>query len=430
MADTTELPPNRWTRRRIVLGGAAFAAAAAVFALRKGDHGGEHNAYFLSLSRALREAGIARPVLVIDRSRLHANMQALRNTLGGSKLATRIVVKSLPSAKLIEEIAQGLSADRFMVFNGPMVLDMARVRPASDMLLGKPLPAAEVAAVCDQLAAQGLSGLRPQWLVDTPQRIREYAQIGGARSQILRVNAEIDVGLHRGGFQNAQDLSAALDLIKQSPNLEFSGLMGYDPHVPKMPSPGSAYDAVIRRYRESVDVVHSRMGTDTSKLTFNTAGSPTYSLHAHDPLATEVAVGSAFVKPRDFDTQTLKHHIPAAFIATPVIKSVGETRIPGLESLSGLLQFFDANSERAFFIHGGHWLAAPESPPGLEFNTIYGRSSNQEILTGSRSVVLKPDDFVFFRPNQSEAIFLQFGDLLVYEDGKIVDRWPTFPVSA
>src|ERR1700736_1446814 len=100
MADTNELPPNRWTRRRIVLGGAAFAAAAAVFALRKGDHGGEHNAYFLSLSRALREAGIAKPVLVIDRSRLHANMQALRNTLGGSKLATRIVVKSLPSAKL------------------------------------------------------------------------------------------------------------------------------------------------------------------------------------------------------------------------------------------------------------------------------------------------------------------------------------------
>jgi D-serine deaminase-like pyridoxal phosphate-dependent protein len=37
---------------------------------------------------------------------------------------------------------------------------------------------------------------------------------------------------------------------------------------------------------------------------------------------------------------------------------------------------------------------------------------------------------VFLRPNQSEALFLQFGDLLVYEDGKIVDRWPTFPVSA
>jgi D-serine deaminase-like pyridoxal phosphate-dependent protein len=298
------------------------------------------------------------------------------------------------------------------------------------MLLGKPLPALEVAAVCDQLAAGGITQLRPQWLVDTPQRIQEYAQIAKSRSQVLRVNAEIDVGLHRGGFQSVQDLSAALDLIKQHPSLEFSGLMGYDPHVPKMPIPSRAYDAVIKRYQESVDVVRSRMGSDTSKYTFNTAGSPTYSLHARDPVATELAIGSAFVKPRDFDTKTLTHHVPAAFIATPVIKAVGKTQIPGLEALSGVMRFFDANSERAYFIHGGHWLAEPESPPGLEFNSIFGRSSNQEILTGSRSVVLKPDDFVFLRPNQSEAVFLQFGDLLVYEDGKIVDRWPTFPVSA
>jgi D-serine deaminase-like pyridoxal phosphate-dependent protein len=430
MADINAGKSSRWSRRRVLLSGAAIGAVAAVLALRKGDHGGAHNSYFLALSAALREAGIARPVLVIDRARLRANMQAVRDTLKDSKLATRIVVKSLPASRLIDEIATGIRADRFMVFNGPMVLDMARVRPAADMLLGKPLPAAEVAAVCDQLAAEGLTAARPQWLIDTPQRIQEYAQLAASRGQVWRVNAEIDVGLHRGGFRSAQDLSAALDLIKQSTSLEFSGLMGYDPHVPKMPSPGRAYEAVLRRYRESVEVVRSRMGADTSKLTLNTAGSPTYSLHAQDPLATEVAVGSAFVKPADFDTKTLTHHIPAAFIATPVIKAVGETQIPGLEALSGLLRFLDANTARAFFIHGGHWLAEPESPPGLEFNNIYGRSSNQEILTGSGSVVLKPDDFVFFRPKQSEAVFLQFGDLLVYENGKIVDRWPTFPVSA
>jgi D-serine deaminase-like pyridoxal phosphate-dependent protein len=429
MADTQQTPTNRWTRRRMILGGAAVAAVAAALALRKSDHGGGHNEYFVALSRALREAGVAKPTLVIDRARLKMNIQALRSALDGSKLSTRVVVKSLPARGLIEEIAQALATERFMVFNGPMVLDTARMRPTADLLLGKPLPAPEVAIVCEQLAAEGYLRLRPQWLVDTPQRIRDYAEIARSRGQIMRVNAEIDVGLHRGGFQSAQDLSAALDLIKRSPSLEFAGLMGYDPHVPKMPSPGRAYDAVINRYRESVEVVRSRV-EDISTCTFNTAGSPTYTLHARDPVATEVAVGSAFVKPRDFDTKTLTQHIPAAFIATPVIKALEKTQIPGLESLSAFMRFFDANSERAFFIHGGHWLAEPESPPGLEFNPLYGRSSNQEILTGSRSVALKPDDFVFFRPNQSEAVFLQFGDLLVYEDGKIVDRWPTFPVSA
>src|SRR6204780_3174713 len=94
MLDAKQLPPNRWTRRRMLLGGAAIAAAATVFAVRKRDQGGAHDAYFLALSQALRRAGVAKPVLLIDRARLHANMQALRNTLPGSKLATRAVGKS------------------------------------------------------------------------------------------------------------------------------------------------------------------------------------------------------------------------------------------------------------------------------------------------------------------------------------------------
>ena len=38
--------------------------------------------------------------------------------------------------------------------------------------------------------------------------------------------------------------------------------------------------------------------------------------------------------------------------------------------------------------------------------------------------------YVFFRPTQSEAVFLQFGDIAVHEGGSIVEGWPTFAVSA
>ncbi len=421
---------RRWSRRRIIVAGAIAAGAGSVAVLRKGDHGGRHNGYFRALSEALHAARVARPALVIDRARLRANVAALNGTLRGSKLATRIVVKSLPARQLLEEVSAGVSSDRFMVFNGPMLLETARWRPGADLLLGKPLAAAEVSSICDELGALGAPGRGPQWLVDTPERARQYAAIGQSRNRVLRVCVEIDVGLHRGGFRGTEDLAAALDLIRSEPSLAFAGLMGYDPHVPKSLSPERAYDTVVRRYRESVEVVRSRFSADLPSLTFNTAGSPTYALHARDTVATEVAVGSAFVKPSDFDTRTLTHHVPAAFIATPVLKSLERTLIPSLEPLSGIMTFFDANAERAFFIHGGHWLAQPESPPGLEYNPLYGRSSNQELLTGSRSVDLRADDYVFLRPTQSEAVLLQFGDLLVYEDGRIVDRWPTFPISA
>src|SRR5258708_32828984 len=77
MLDAKQLPPNRWTRRRMLLGGAAIAAAATVFALRKPDHGGSHDAYFLSLSQALRAAGTSRPVLLIALARWRPDKPAL-----------------------------------------------------------------------------------------------------------------------------------------------------------------------------------------------------------------------------------------------------------------------------------------------------------------------------------------------------------------
>ena len=43
-------------------------------------------------------------------------------------------------------------------------------------------------------------------------------------------------GLHRGGIKDEAQLAiAALDIIEQEPFLQFSGFMGYDPHVSKNP---------------------------------------------------------------------------------------------------------------------------------------------------------------------------------------------------
>ena len=43
---------------------------------------------------------------------------------------------------------------------------------------------------------------------------------------------------------------------------------------------------------------------------------------------------------------------------------------------------------------------------------------------------MRPDDFVFLRPTQSEAVLQQFGDIAVYENGRITEMWPVFPAQA
>jgi D-serine deaminase-like pyridoxal phosphate-dependent protein len=314
-----------------------------------------------------------------------------------------------------------------MVFNGSMLTGMARANPQSDLLLGKPLPVLAAEQFYKSNLTSNAPFADPQWLIDTPERLQQYTQLARTFDRRLRVNFEIDVGLHRGGFAEVESLVHAIELASADTHTEITGLMGYDAHVTKMPRIKSAYQASQEKYRTALDALMTKL---PGNYTLNAAGSPTYALHAKSTHANEVSVGSAFVKPTDFDIDTLAHHTPAAFIATPVLKSLPRSDLPGFEILTAPRRFMDANTERAFFIHGGHWLAKPESPPGLEYSDLFGRSSNQELLMGSASVDLQPDDYVFLRPTQSEAVLLQFGDLLVYDSNDIVERWPTFSVSA
>jgi len=424
MADQTRR--GRWTRRAAFIGGGAVVlGAGAVLASRKGDAGGGHDAYFLALSQALAKAGLAHPVLVIDQRRLDQNIAAARETLAPKQLPLRIVVKSLPSQGLIDHVARGMATERFMVFNGAMLQTMA-ARPGADLLLGKPLPTAEFAEALAKIGPEPMG--RIQWLIDTPERLKAYAEIAKAAGVPLRTSFEIDVGLHRGGFPDVQALTQGLALARELPGVSVDGLMGYDPHVPSMSDPDAAYAQSQDRYRAAIEALRKSVGD--KPLTLNGAGSPTYAFHAKGTVASEVSVGSAFVKPGHFDVPGLARHIPAAFIATPVIKALDRMRLPGNEWLSGPLNFMDPNTKRAFFVYGGNWLATPLSPPGLEFSSLFGRSSNQELLTGSDKVTLKPDDYVFLRPIQSEALFLQFGDIALFDGEKITGFWPTFAVSA
>ncbi len=57
---------------------------------------------------------------------------------------------------------------------------------------------------------------------------------------------------------------------------------------------------------------------------------------------------------------------------------------------------------------------------------LYGTSYNQAILNGPAAPALAADDWVFLRPHESEAVMLQFGDLLAVRGGEAAGRWPVF----
>ena len=91
---------QKLTRRRILFG-AAGAGTLATIGLRPSDQSGPANPYFDDIRSALLKAGIATPVLIIDKERLEKNIDVLMSHLPVD-MKYRVVSKSLPSMQLIE----------------------------------------------------------------------------------------------------------------------------------------------------------------------------------------------------------------------------------------------------------------------------------------------------------------------------------------
>ncbi len=416
-------------RRGFLLAMAGVAAGA--WWLRPESRGrGGHDAYFSQLQDAVMREGLARPTLIVDLDRLDANIEATRQAM--RPRAFRVVAKSLPSARLLDYVMAKAETRRLMVFHQPFLNAVAAAHPRADLLLGKPMPA--VAA--DRFYAHRQPGAfdparQVQWLIDTPERLRQYRELAQGRRLSLTVNVEIDVGLRRGGMKTPADLAHLLTAIDEDPRLGFGGLMGYDAHAALPTAFGirsREFTRVEARYRGFLEAWRTHSGgSGEDALVLNAAGSPTYRLWDDvDGLANELAVGSGLVKPLNFDIDTLAEHVPALFIGTPVLKTGDGVEIPAID-VGPLHQLWDPNRARTFFVYGGYWKAEPISPPGLSPHPIYGRSTNQEMLNGSREVELAVDDMVFFRPTQSEFVMLQFGPIAAVRGGRVVDLWEPLP---
>ena len=389
--------------------------------------------YFQDMTNTLQQAGISHPTLVIDKQRLDRNIDHLLEAINRG-FSYRIVAKSLPSIPLLQYIMRRTGSNRLMSFHVPFLIHVVEHIPQADILMGKPMPMAAVRHFYQWLG-QNQSTFKAanqlQWLVDSKERLLEYRDFAEQQGLQLRINLEINVGLNRGGFSDHDEFAQSLKLIHASPNLTLSGMMGYEAHVTKIPAIAGghkkAFRLAMKRYQEFTDLIRNTLGDDALKrLCLNAGGSSTYPLYQQPGLVNEIATASALVKPTDFDVFTLDHHQPACYIAAPVLKDISNPEIPMASGLSSLLRRIGNLPKRGLFIYGGNWLASPCYPKGSVRSNILGHSSNQELYEVAAEHSIRREDFMFFRPTQSEAVFLQFGDIAVMDQGEINEYWPVF----
>ena len=205
------------SRRNLLLGGLALGALGTAGVLKPKNIGENHKPYFQQMSDALDRAGLAQPSMVIDKAILQKNIAVLKNNIG-NRYNYRVVAKSLPSLPLLETVMAGADTNRLMLFHQPFINQVARQSPQADVLLGKPMPVAAAANFYEDYSGQGFDAARQlQWLIDSPARLRQYQQLAQQLGVSMRINIELDVGLHRGGVKEDSELAEMLKIIEADP---------------------------------------------------------------------------------------------------------------------------------------------------------------------------------------------------------------------
>jgi D-serine deaminase-like pyridoxal phosphate-dependent protein len=369
----------------------------------------QQDAYFQTLNRHLRQSGQGLAQIVVDLAGFKANLKHVKAQLPKS-LTPRLAVKSLPSIELLKTAVDILQTEHFMLFHLPHLMDIFQHFPNAQVLFGKPMPIQALLHYAERVHQDE----QIEWLIDTPQRLQQYLSFAQQQHRTLRINIEIDVGMHRGGVDHEAAFRQMLQLILAHPeHLQFSGLMGYDAHVAKLPAPFfSAQDLYLksqRRYQDFIDICRAFF-SDIDDLTLNGAGSLTLHHHCQKTVCNDVAFGSLLLKPSDFDVAALDALDSVFWIATPVLKRIDRIALPELSVVNAIAR------SSAVFVYGGYWRGRAVYPQGAKPHFLYGRSSNQELWQLPKNAQIDVDDYVFIQPAQSESIMSQFAQLWLYED--------------
>jgi hypothetical protein len=400
----------------------------------------EYQPYFARLNTALKEKRGGESTGIIDLDRLDSNIHFVCTKLGnGYKL--RLVTKSLPSLELLKYMMAKANTNRLMVFSEPYIAEILNTFDADsvDLLLGKPLPSDALPrlSVC-----KGWNTIN--WLVDTKERLNEYLAFAKKDSTHLKLSLEIDVGLHRGGFENTKEFTEAIEIIRQnSQYLELTGLMGYDGHVPFVPfyinkenAVKRAFDDVQRSYGQFVHELRKHYDAKAiGSMTFNSGGSHTYFRYPDykGTPVNDIAMGSGFLAPQQFGDVIELGHQPALFLSSPVLKKIESSKLPHAEKLTALVYLWDPNLKISYFMLGGGWPGEPVAPAGLRKNYLWDENDlgytnllpNQSIIGSSDQNDLHVGDFVFYHAWEGDGM-LSFKKVVLYRQSGIVGEWETY----
>lgn len=402
-------------------------------------HGMEaSNAEYERLEEAF--SGLEAPFAFVDLDAMQANAETVLTQAGAKPV--RVASKSVRSRAILDRIFRddprvpGAAGFRgLLTFTLAETLYLAE-QGWRDLVLAYPTTDRDGLARLAELTAEDPTGA-PVVMVDSTAHLDLIEEVTGPGDPAIRVAIDLDagyrplgdlirIGVKRSGVHTVEEAVSLAGQVAGRRGLDLVGLMAYEAQVAGLgdrpagkPVRGAAIRWMQRRSAREIAERRAAAVEEVGKIArlefVNGGGTGSISLTAAEPAVTEVAAGSGFFAPVQFDYYDRIALSPAAGFALPVVRIPR----PGIATVAGGGYLASGPGD-------GTRLPVPWLPAGLQLDREEGAGEVQTPLLGEGTRALGLGDRAYFRHVKAGELCERFNSLYLVEGDRVVDEVPTY----
>lgn len=378
--------------------------------------------------------GVEGPFAFVDLDAMWANADAM---LARTRtVPIRMATKSIRARALFGKIL-----DRDERFRGMMTFTLPETNWLAaegfeDLLLAYPTADLEALARHALHAAARPEGA-PILTVDCVEHLDMIESVLGSQAGTVRLNMELDAGWQglggrveagakRSPIRTPEQGVALAEEIARREKLELVAIMAYEGQVSGVADrpPGRPVRRRMIRWmqKNSIEELAGRRTEFVRRVKevapieiVNGGGTGSLEFTSAEPEVTEVAAGSGFYAPHQFDHYSWFSLAPAAAFAIPVVRRPG----PGVVTALG-------GGYLSSGAPGPARMPVPWLPEGLTLDREEGAGEVQTPLLGPAADRLALGENVYMRHSKAGELCERFASLYLVEGGEIVDQVPTY----
>ena len=375
--------------------------------------------------------GQEKPFAYIDLEYFDRNMRDILNRARDKNI--RIASKSIRCVELMRRILDyNRQYQGIMCFTAKEAVWLSE-QGFDDLLVAYPTyHPAHIEAVAKEVKR----GKKIYLMVDKAEHLEQIHRVGKAQTTRIPVCLDLDMssrfpgvhfGVYRSSLTNIATVRKFLKLLSAYSYVELRGIMGYEAQIAGLGNnfvgqriknnvikvlQRTSLKEIVARRTKVINMVKHAVG----ELDFvNGGGTGSMETTREETGVTEIAVGSGFYTPTLFDNYENFQHLPSAGYAIEIVRQ------PTADTYTCLGGGYVASGPL-----GIDKLPQPYLPQGCELytNEMAGEVQTPILYKGKER--LKIGDPIFLRHSKAGELCERFNNLLLLENGKVVDKVPTY----